>query len=241
MWLSNFAVFVTELPVLKFHCTLKQHRIASSPTVLNFDILMQKTLQGFWFKTKISSSMTSAGVARPSHGLPWHFDFTFVKCNQNLYEYRVDIVNVISINTIWPRATDSWFDSCWMQFLTQCWDWQPDIRSSVHLCPGCHASIFWANQKISSPTMTNEKPRDRGLNVSLVIKLSFDWLHTTHHPWIWFLIILLRLIWILVTDADDQVTPVSVHPPLEWLFLALATISRQPVLFLFPWPNFHNH
>ena len=136
----------------------------------------------------------------------------FVKCNQNLYEYCVDIVNVISINTIWPQATDSWFDSCWMQFLTQCWDWQPDIRSSVHLCPGCHASIFWANQKLRSPVMTNEKPRDKGLNVSLVIKLSFDWLHTTPHPWIWFLIILLRLI----LKLSRRLTLVSVHPPGEW-------------------------
>ena len=177
------------------------------------------------------------------HLMLWHLDFTFVKCNQNLYEYCVDIVNVISINTIWPQATDSWFDSCWMQFLTQCWDWQPDIRSSVHLCPGCHASIFWANQKLSSPVLTNEKPRDRGLNVSLVIKLSFDWLHTTLHPWIWFLIILLRLILKLSRRLWWPLTLVSVHPPLanDGVFLALATISRQPVLFLFPWPNFHNH
>ena len=36
---------------------------------------------------------------------------------------------------------------------------------------------------------------------------------------------------------------VSVHPPLahDGVFLALATISRQPVSFPFPWPNFHNH
>ena len=194
---------------------------------------------------KISTSMTSAGVAWPSHGLLWHLDFTFVKSNQNLYEYCGDIVNVISINTIWPRATDSWFDSCWMQFLTQCWDWQPDIRSSVHLCPGCHASILWANQKMSSPTMTNEKPRDRGLNVSLVIKLSFDWLHTTHHPWIWFLIILLRLIWLTRRLMARSHQSLSTHLwsdlASDGVFLALATISRHPVSFLFPWPNFHNH
>ena len=142
---------------------------------------MQKTLQGFWFKTKISSSMTSAGVARPSHGLLWHLDFTFVKCNQNLYEYRVDIVNVISINTIWPRATDSWFDSCWMQFLTQCWDWQPDIRSSVHLCPSCHASIFWANQKVSSPTIDQWEASWQGAQCVTCYQVII-WLAPHHSP-----------------------------------------------------------
>lgn len=166
---------------------------------------MQKTLQGFWFKTKISSFHhwpVQVLLGWPSHR---DLDFTFVKYIQNFYEYWVDIiVDVISVNTIWPQATDSWFDSCWMQFLTQCGDWQPDIRSSVHLCPGCHASIFLANQRLSSPTMTNERPRDKEFSVSLVIKLSFDWLHTTPPSQIRFLIILLRLIWITDTEDDGR-------------------------------------
>ena len=91
LWLSNFAVFVTQLPVLKFHCTLKQHRIASSPTVLNFDILMQKTLQGFWFKTKISSfhHWPVQVLLGPLIGCSENrdLDFTFVKYIQNFYEY----------------------------------------------------------------------------------------------------------------------------------------------------------
>ena len=92
LMLSNFAVFVTTLPVLKFPCTLKQHRIASSPTVLNFDIRCRKLLKDSGSKQKYQVCFTGqCRCCLACHRLFWDLDFTFVKYIQNFYEYWVDI------------------------------------------------------------------------------------------------------------------------------------------------------
>ena len=82
LWLSNFAVFVTVLPVLKFHCT---HLEATSDCIITNSLKL-------WYpdaenssrilvqnKNIKFSSLASAGVAWPSHRLFQDLDFSCMK------------------------------------------------------------------------------------------------------------------------------------------------------------------